>query len=113
MAATKKVNILLALKDQFTKPLKNTTAEVKKQQKQSRETTKQRQAARIRNEQAEREVARLEEEVEFCDAKLSDASLSPEELIAESSRYAELEEQLARAMEEWEAAAEAYEALKN
>ena len=90
-----------------------TRTAVKKQQKQSRETTKQRQAARIRNEQAEREVARLEEEVESCGAKLSDASLSPEELIAESSRYAELEEQLARAMEEWEAAAEAYEALKN
>ena len=90
-----------------------TRTAVKKQQKQSRETTKQRQAARIRNEQAEREVARLEEEVESCGAKLSDASLSPEELIAESSRYAELEEHLARAMEEWEAAAEAYEALKN
>ena len=90
-----------------------TRTAVKKQQKQSRKTTKQRQAARIRNEQAEREVARLEEEVESCGAKLSDASLSPEELIAESSRYAELEEQLARAMEEWEAAAEAYEALKN
>ena len=89
-----------------------TRTAVKKQQKQSRETTKQRQAARIRSEQAEREVARLEEEVEACGAKLSDASLSPEELIAESSRYAELEEQLARAMEEWEAAAEAYEAWK-
>ena len=39
MAATKKVNILLALKDQFTKPLKNTTAEVKKQQKQIKAAT--------------------------------------------------------------------------
>ena len=90
-----------------------TRTAVKKQQKQSRETTKQRQAARIRSEQAEREVARLEEEVEACGAKLSDTSLSPEELIAESSRYAELEEQLARAMEEWEAAAEAYELFKS
>ena len=90
-----------------------TRTAVKKQQRQSRETTKQRQAARIRSEQAEREVARLEEEVEACGAKLSDTSLSPEELIAESSRYAELEEQLARAMEEWEAAAEAYELFKS
>ena len=90
-----------------------TRTAVKKQQKQSREATKQRQAARIRSEQAEREVARLEEEVEACGAKLSDTSLSPEELIAESSRYAELEEQLARAMEEWEAAAEAYELFKS
>lgn len=39
MAATKKVNILLALKDHFTKPLKNTTAEVKKQQKQIKAAT--------------------------------------------------------------------------
>lgn len=39
MAATKKVNILLALKDQFTKPLKNTTAEVKKHQKQIKAAT--------------------------------------------------------------------------
>lgn len=39
MAATKKVNILLALKDHFTKPLKNTTAEVKKQQKQIKVAT--------------------------------------------------------------------------
>ena len=39
MAATKKVNILLALKDQFTKPLKNTTAEVNKQQKQIKAAT--------------------------------------------------------------------------
>lgn len=39
MVATKKVNILLALKDHFTKPLKNTTAEVKKQQKQIKAAT--------------------------------------------------------------------------
>lgn len=39
MAATKKINILLALKDQFTKPLKNTTAEIKKQQKQIKAAT--------------------------------------------------------------------------
>ena len=89
-----------------------TKTAVRKQQRQSREMTRQRQAARIRSEQAEREVQRLETELESCGARLSDGSLTPEEMIAESNRYAELEEALTRAMQEWEQAAEAYETLK-
>ncbi len=107
----------LAYLDRLKNPNKANEGEptktaLRKQNKQSREATKQRQQARIRTEKAEKEVQRLEQEMEECGAKLSDTSLSPEEMIAESTRYAELEEALMLAMEEWEEAAEAYEEFK-
>ncbi|MBR3195074.1 MAG: ABC-F family ATP-binding cassette domain-containing protein [Clostridia bacterium] len=77
----------------------------RKQQREERESAKAKKQLRETADLAETRVMELEEALEQCSASMSVPDLSPEDLLKASQQYADLEKELAEAMDLWEKAA--------